>query len=369
MTKTERVFSALNKNIPDRTPIFEYVLLNPLASVFAGRKFLHYDNEHGGFADYANEQGLEKALRRYAQDRAAISALLGHDMMYVIPNPAPGRKQRQICPDYNAQCDWGDPVSVIETRNKYFRFAIECDEPFDERAMLVYEYIREELAACGLDMPFFAPAYSHGIGVDVDLMQAMALSPEATAENFSLRTQLAKRQIDAYIAHDIKIIGVGGDFAGNRLLISPALYREQIMPEVKKTSDYIRSKGAYSVNASDGDLWSVIDNFLIGCGVDAYMEIDRRAGMELAKLIARFGKRFTFFGDIDCGHTLSFSSPGEIAEDVVRCLDEGRAGSHIFTPGNAITGSVSLENYLAMANGYRRYWGLDIIDKNTLLKQ
>ena len=360
MTQTNRVFAVLNKNTPDRTPIFEYVLLNPLASIFAGREFLHYDNEHGGFLSYAKDQGLQKAVRRYARDRAKISHLLGHDMMYVIPNPVLDRKQKLTYPDYNKECDRDDPVSLIETRNKYCRFSIE-HETADEQAMLVYEYIREELAVYGIEMPFFAPAYSHGIGVDVDLMQAMAIAPDVTAENFCLHTEMAKKQIDAYIAHNIKIIGVGGDFAGNRPLISPKMYREQIMPEVKKTADYIRSKGAYSVNASDGDLWSVIDDFLVGCGVDAYMEIDRHAGMELAKLIGRFGKQFTFFGDIDCGNTLSFSSPDEIRKDVLRCLEEGRAGSHIFTPGNAITSSIPLENYLAMVNGYREYWGLDIL--------
>ena len=361
MDQTRRVFSVLEKHLPDRTPIFEYVLLNPLASVFAGREYLHYDNEHGGFVNYAKEQGLKNAVRRYAEDRAKISYVLGHDMMYVIPNPILERTQKMEYPDYGRECDWSDPVSIIETRNKYARFSIE-HEIYDEQSMLVYQYIREKLAVYGIELPFFAPAYNHGIGVDTDLMQAMALAPEVTTENFQLRTEMVKKNIDAYIKHGIKIIGVGGDFAGTRLLISPEMYRTQIVPEVKKTSDYIHSKGGYAVNASDGDLWSVIDDFIIGCGVDAYMEIDRHAGMEIAKLIERFGKKVTFFGDIDCGNTLSFSTPEEIRADVIRCLDEGKAGSHIFTPGNAITSSIPLENYLAMVNAYREYWGLDLVN-------
>ena len=356
-THTRRVYAALDKSTPDRTPIFEYVLLNPLASVFAGREYLHYDSGHGGFVDYAGEQGLDSALRRYARDRANISRALGHDLMYVIPNPVTEPKKRPAYPDFGRECDWGDPVSVIETRNRYCSFSL-GHETIDDKSMLVYGYIREELAACGIEMPFFAPAYSHGIGVDTDLMQAMALAPEVTMEYFRLRTEVSKKQIDAYIAHGVKIIGIGGDFAGNRPFISPEMYREQIMPEVRKTADYIREKGGYSVNASDGDLWGVIDDFLVGCDVDAYMEIDRHAGMELAKLIGRFGKRFTFFGDMDCGNTLSFASPEEIRKDTVRCLEEGLAGSHIFTPGNAITESIPLENYLAMTNAYREYWSL-----------
>ncbi|MCL2517170.1 MAG: hypothetical protein FWF15_01280 [Oscillospiraceae bacterium] len=355
MLHINRVYTVLNKKTPDRTPIFEYVLLNPLASVFAGREY--YVNIY----DFAKEQGLDKAVRHYAEDRVKISRTLGHDMMWVGPNPVLEPAQKLIYPDYNNDCDWSDPISVIETRNKYLRFQIE-NEIQDEQLMLVYEYIREEFKKYEIELPFFVPAYYHGIGVDVDLMQAMALAPEVTTEYFQLRTETAKKMVDLYIKHDINIFGIGGDFAGNRPLISPKMYREQIMPEVRKTADYIHSKSGYAVNASDGDLWSVIDDFLIGCGVDAYMEIDRHAGMELAKLIERFGKKVTFFGDIDCGNTLSFASPNEIRRDVIRCLDEGRAGSHLFTPSNAITSSISLENYLAMVNAYREYWGIEIIN-------
>ena len=359
MNPKQRIYTVLDKGITDRTPIFEYVLLNPLASVFAGREYINYDNEYGKFINLAKECGLECAVRRYAEDRAKMAYVLGHDMIYVVPNPVIQPSKKVEYPVYGF--DASDPVDVITARNKHYAFYIENCE-YDEQAMIVYEYIKEELEKYELDLPFFAPAYNHGIGVDTDLMQAMTLAPDVTTENFKLRTEMIKKTIDAYIKYDIKIIGVGGDFAGNRLLISPKMYREQIMPEVRKTADYIHLKGGYAVNASDGDLWSVIDDFLSGCGVDAYMEIDRHAGMELKKLIDRFGKNFTFFGDIDCGNTLSFATPEEIRKDVIRCLDEGKEGSHIFTPGNAITSSIPLENYLAMVNGYREYWGLNSID-------
>jgi len=37
MTSRERVEAALNHRTPDRTPMFEYVLLSPLADAFLGR--------------------------------------------------------------------------------------------------------------------------------------------------------------------------------------------------------------------------------------------------------------------------------------------------------------------------------------------
>ena len=158
------------------------------------------------------------------------------------------------------------------------------------------------------------------------------------------------------------MIGIGGDFAGNSPLISPESYRTFIMPELKKLSDMIHSAGAYAVNASDGNLWSVIDDFLLGTGVDGYLEIDLHAGMELKKLKKSFGDRITFLGNLDCGNTLSFASPEEVRKAVFKCLEEGSGnGGHILTASNAITDSVPMGNYIALANTYREYFNLEKI--------
>jgi uroporphyrinogen-III decarboxylase len=103
----------------------------------------------------------------------------------------------------------------------------------------------------------------------------------------------------------------------------------------------------------------VIDDFLTGCGVDAYLEIDMGAGMDLGRLQRQFGGRITFLGNMDCGRVLSFCTPEEIAKVTAEILDAGGdAGGHIFTTSNAITASVPPENYLAMVNAYRGRYGL-----------
>jgi uroporphyrinogen-III decarboxylase len=103
----------------------------------------------------------------------------------------------------------------------------------------------------------------------------------------------------------------------------------------------------------------VIDDFLIGCGVDAYLEIDMGAGMDLGRLRAAHGATITFLGNMDCGRVLSFFTPEEIARVTAEILDAGgSAGGHIFTTSNAITASVPPRNYLAMVNAYRDRFGL-----------
>ena len=223
-----------------------------------------------------------------------------------------------------------------------------------EDSLRVFDALRAEMTKRDLDLPILAPAYFHGIWTDCDLMQAMLIEPEVAREHFHLATRRALALIAEYRRRGIEMIGIGGDFAGTRLLISPESYRSFVVPEVRRCAEAVRSAGAWSVNASDGDLWPVADDFLLGCGVDAYLEIDMGAGMDLSRLRERYGSRITFLGNMDCGRVLSFSSPEEIARVTREILDAGGTeGGHIFTASNAITASVPPLSYLAMVNAYR----------------
>ncbi len=351
MTSRGRVEAALGHCEPDRTPVFEYVLLSPLADVVLGRPYV-VDERHWG--DAVASMGWERAVRQRAIDSLDLAQCLGHDLVYVLPNPMPPVRGSGSG-NGNRACVLDDPVVAVRMRNARAR---EESLP-SEDTMLVYGLLKEEMSDRGLDLPILAPAYAHGIWTDTDLMRTMLLAPEVAAEHFAIATERCFALIDAYAAFGVDQVGVGGDFAGNRPLVSPEFYRKFIMPEVRRTVAHAHSRGLRAVNASDGNLWSVIEDFLLGTGVDGYIEIDRFAGMDLARLKREYGDRVTFYGNMDCGNTLSFGSPEVIRAETVRCIEDGLgSGGHIFCASNAITASVSLENYLAMVNAYRDFFGL-----------
>ena len=80
------------------------------------------------------------------------------------------------------------------------------------------------------------------------------------------------------------------------------------------------------MNSSDGNLWPVLDDFLFGCEVDGYLEIDRHAGMDMGRLKSACGGRITLYGNLDCGNILSFGTPGDVAAHVIGCLEAGMGG-------------------------------------------
>ncbi len=355
MNARQRVEAALCRQPVDRTPVFEYVLLSPLADIFLGRI---YAADPSNWSRLLAEKGWEAAVRQMAVDQLDLAMRLGHDMMYVLPNPAEASNVIRL-PGEEEQLKASDPVEAMILRNAQAR---RSSPPSDE-IFLVYTFLYDEMRRRGVDLPVLAPAYVHGVWTDVDLMQTMLLASEIAHEHFALATRRALAMIEKYIALGVHQVGVGGDFAGTRPIISPRAYRQFIVPEVRKLTDYLHARGVWAVNASDGDLWPVIDDFLIGCGVDAYLEIDLHAGMDLRRLKSEYGNRITFYGNLDCGIELSFGTPEVVRRHTIDCLEAGQGtgnGGHILCASNAITASVPLENYLAAVNAYRDFFGLPV---------
>ncbi len=359
MTSRQRIEAALQHREPDRTPVFEYVLLPPVAAAVLGRPFVDYAGDGARWLAYAAEVGWEAAVRQYACDRLDLAEILGHDLLYVVPNPLPVVKPWRAARPTSRRKAAAPPADPVRT--VFERVTRQETEPagLTDEQVLVYVVMEDEMRRRGLDLPILAPAYAHGIWTDRDLMQTMLLDPGMAHRHFREATRRALAQVERYLALGIRQIGIGGDFAGNRPLISPAAYRQFIVPPLHALSGRIQAADGVAINASDGNLWSVIEDFLIATGVDGYLEIDSHAGMDLPRLKACFGDRITFYGNMDCGQVLSFATPAEVRSETHAILRAGWGkGGHIFCASNAITASVPLANYAAMANAYREFFGL-----------
>jgi len=360
MDSIDRVNNAFNHKDADRTPIFEYVLTGNIPSVLLNRKHICFNDADGGWDARVKENGLINSVDAYVKDRLDLARILNHDLLYVYPNPP---AVSGIAPNIPVKDLYaGDPVEHMRLRNEKRLNNIDngiCDP---DGIFYVYESINREMRIRNAGYELFAPAYFHGVWTDTDLMQTMLLDPETARIHFGVCTELCFKRMDLLKQYGIKIVGIGGDFAGNRPIISAESYRAFIMPEIKKCADYARKLGMWAVNTSDGALWYVIDDFLINTGVDAYMEIDMGAGMDLQKLKSGYGDKITFMGNMDCGNALSFMDCASIRELTVSCIEYGWGdGGHIFTASNAITDSVPVQNYLAMVNAYNDYFSLPVI--------
>ncbi len=351
MTSRQRIEAALRHQPVDRTPIFEYVLLSPVADQILDRALTLSPDLWNSLVA---EAGVAAAARRVALDALDLAQTLGHDMLYVCPNPR--ASDRLTAGTHATEMNLVDPVEALQQRNETHAAA---PAQWSDEQLLVYVALYDEMRRRELDLPVLAPAYGHGVWTDVTLMQAMLLDPDGAHTHFALATRDSVAHVRQYAALGIEIIGVGGDFAGTVPIISPAAYRAFIMSEVRAVSRAAHAAGCWTANASDGNLWPVIEDYLVGCEVDGYLEIDMHAGMDLRTLKQRYGARIALFGNLDCGNILSFGTPEIVRRHTLDCLEAGWGnGGHILCASNAITSAVSARNYLASVQAYRERFEL-----------
>ena len=159
------------------------------------------------------------------------------------------------------------------------------------------------------------------------------------------------------------VIAMGGDVSCDKgPFISPALYHEFILPVIREHVDLIHSLGARAVYTSDGNHWPIMEDLFIGSGVDGYKEVDKAAGMTWPRLIEEHvAENVCVIGNIDARYTLCLGSPADVRAEVFECLSYGRRspGGHIIHASHSVHEDVKAENYLAMVDAYREYFGLD----------
>jgi hypothetical protein len=144
MTSRQRVEASFQHQPPDRTPVFEYVLLPPVAEQILGRSFVEYLGGMQPWIEVAESEGFERTLRGYARARVELAARLGHDLMCISPNPVPGESYfydplDELGSHFELK-ESGDPVQRLRERNQQVSESMLGDLPRD--CYLVYELVR-----------------------------------------------------------------------------------------------------------------------------------------------------------------------------------------------------------------------------------
>ncbi|MBC7288232.1 MAG: nucleoside 2-deoxyribosyltransferase [Armatimonadetes bacterium] len=137
------------------------------------------------------------------------------------------------------------------------------------------------------------------------------------------------------------------------LFCHPDVFRRYLFPWMKKIGDLARERDLAYLYHSDGDLWQVLDD-LAACGVNALQPIEPK-GMDAVELKQREGHRFCLCGNIEVDR-LARGTPEEI-EALVRDRIEKLApgGGYCVGSSNTVPDYVPLQNYVAMLNATFKY--------------
>jgi len=147
------------------------------------------------------------------------------------------------------------------------------------------------------------------------------------------------------------------------LMMSPAHFRQFILPYLKRSIDAAHEMGVPFIKHTDGNIWSILD-MMVEAGIDGIDPIEPLAGMDIGEVKARYGDRIAVIGNVDCSIVLTQGTREEVEEAVKETIAKASpGGGHILASSNSIHPAVKPENYVAMVEAARKYGNYPIDPK------
>ncbi|OPZ26682.1 MAG: methylcobalamin:coenzyme M methyltransferase [Lentisphaerae bacterium ADurb.BinA184] len=184
-------------------------------------------------------------------------------------------------------------------------------------------------------------------------------------ENPGLLHEQARRMSDEALALGRAIREAGGDFVNlvsdvaynQGPFISPAMFREFIIPYMHRHIPALKAEGLWVIQHSDGNLMPVLEDW-ISPGMHMLHSLDPMAGMDMAEVKRATWKRVALMGNVQC--SLLQDGPDDAIRQSARyALTHGApGGGYFFSTSNTIFSGMPLRHYEdVMLDEFRRWQG------------
>jgi uroporphyrinogen decarboxylase len=182
-----------------------------------------------------------------------------------------------------------------------------------------------------------------------NLLMAIAAEPELVSAMVTMSVDANLAMAREVAARGVQVVYTGDDYAGDTgPLMSPAHFRGLFYPGLCRVMKGYKDLGLRVIKHTDGMIWPLID-MIVDSGIDCLDPIDPVAGMDLAQVKQKFGRRIALKGNVDCSHLMTLGTPEQVAAATRDALRAGApGGGFILSSSNSIHSSVKPENYMAM---------------------
>ncbi len=373
MVHRERFFAALDLKEPDCVPITDLALDPPIVEGILRKEAGFGSTEFGGdiVSFTGGSESWESSIGyRVAMIEACIK--LDFDAVPALSDYSLATKgyKPNFVDDERFVDQWGRIMQTsVEGKTTYLVGGtlntpedLDGWEPPDAYDPDIIEMMEKTLKPVkGRDIVVLAQCHSgwhmafqvRG-GIDkiaVDLYR----NPSFARRLFDKVAEAEQRFAESMIEAGVDVLFVTDDYADNHgPLISPKLFREYELPNLKKIVEIGKRHDVPVLKHSDGNLHPILDD-LVDTGIDGLHPIEPGV-MDLGEVKARFGDRICLLGNVDCRYVLPFGSEDDVRKDVRRCIDAaGMGGGFILTSSNSIHSNVKVENVYAMVEEVRNY--------------
>jgi uroporphyrinogen decarboxylase len=341
MSSEERILCALNREQPDRVPLYDLVSNRQLIEHWAGEPLT-----------------LENASRVIP-----LGLSRGLDMTRVFLPDALGRRTDPQGFTFE-RTDWfnewqvGAPYSDMDGLVRFIKNEIERLEgwrpadPARERVEL--RQWKQRFGGTVIPASWAGEALQDAyirIGLDwfvwLDAEQPELASRWVDAIHRALMLRL---QSEAGCREISPVAWIFADIAyKERLMFSPAfLRRHGFFTRLAEICDLYHSFQLKVIFHSDGFIQTIIPA-LIEAGVDAIAPVDTAAGMDLGQLKEQYGRQLCFIGGIDVETVLRTGDPTSVRAATRRAIDQAGAGGGLILGASSeeLFDNLPLENILA----------------------
>jgi hypothetical protein len=407
MTKKERVQTTMSHREPDRVPLFELTVANPVLESVLGRRITGFGTGEAKAASI--RAGMTGRESRRALIRESVEGMLelyekvGFDMFWFRPTEFLVTVFMGLPDDITA--NYVFDIDITETEKNVFRienrelgfWSIEEYEEESDTCVTVDDSIKQGgieelrryveylesrigeplhqsvedgleairiavereraqedgmfvLGAADIACPTFQPYFPLFLQAMIDEPELVERFMEATTEGV---LPILRAQLDMGVDG---ILGAVDWCFGKAPLFSPDMFRRFMVPQLKKIVDECHQAGIPYIKHLDGHTTPHLDLLIKEIGIDGLHSIEPAAGMDIGWVKKHYGDRITILGNIDCGHLLTFGTRDEVVQsvkDIIRVASPG--GGHVFSSSNSIHSGVSPEIFWAMIDAVKQY--------------
>jgi len=357
MNGRERIIRALNRKQPDRVPVFENYINEPVVIRLA-QILLPGSVEFQTSQDRAGEERRE-IMDLYCSlvkelDLDATSTLFSTGLKQI----GEGRGKDKFGTIWSLS-EHGEPLPAQGPIH-----GLDDLEGFDMVSKLDpkdFEVVKHVIDRVGKEKAHFVTVQDpfkiawNLRGSMEDLMMDYILNPELVHRLARVATDYDKAAIDMAAGVGADVIFFPGDVAGEKtLLMSPTHFREYIKPYHREIVEHAHRRGLKIVKHSDGNMWPILDD-IVEVGFDGFHPVQPQC-MDIADVKRHLAGKACILGNIDCRELLPFGTEEEVDRTVKETIAKAApGGGYIISSSNTIHPACKAENYIAMVRAAHKY--------------
>jgi len=180
-----------------------------------------------------------------------------------------------------------------------------------------------------------------------NMLVGMALEPEWVADMSETYTDLTIAMLEELFSKEGKPDGFFcyEDMGfKERPFMSPAMYRELIMPSHKKLNDFAHSLNLPVMMHSCGFIEPLLPH-MVESGIDGLQAMEIKAGMDLIRVYKNFGDKIALMGGLDIRvlETNDFTRVDKLLEEHIPIVKEG--GAYFLHTDHSVPNTVNFDTY------------------------